>query len=275
MQIQLCEDDGMFHGGIPQIVVLVVKFDDGKTKRIPYPADKTISSLYQDLQAISPRIVNEPLLQLDIPEWKEVQEVSKPSIIPKNATSGQIKPIPIAIDRSNVIEKEDIVTMVKKYERKDTFSGTESPLMIGMDYRVLKVIGPTVPTRDGKGVKKIIEGFEVIDDTAPTPERMIVLPDEVVLKNKRLSPIVEKVMSVEEILHCPHCDASNSLALAGDDFKGVCSGCGLDIVISRVIKKCETVSCKKEGISVSCFDVGGKYEGHCGTCGSVIEVPYA
>ncbi len=51
MQIQLCEDDGIFHDGVPTMVVLLVKFDDGKVKRIPYPAEKSISALYQDLNS--------------------------------------------------------------------------------------------------------------------------------------------------------------------------------------------------------------------------------
>ena len=60
MQISLQEDDSMFHGGTPQLVVLVVKFDNGNTKRIPYEACKTIASLYQDLYAIAPQVAGQP-----------------------------------------------------------------------------------------------------------------------------------------------------------------------------------------------------------------------
>lgn len=278
MQIQLCEDDSLFHGGVPQLVVLVVKFDDGKTKRIPYEACKTIAALYQDLYAIAPQVAN--ALQSDL-HVQSIEEVPKIAIAFSSPTVVNKKAITASVDKSNIIEKEDIVTMVKLHARDTTYNGTMSPLMVGMDYRVIKVIGPTIPTHDGKGVRKIIEGFEVIDDHAPTPERMIVYPDEVVLKSKRLSEIVEVIHKIEEILPCPHCSTKNSLALEGSDFKGVChglgkeTGCGVEISIARIITKCLTPSCKKENIEVSCFDVGGKYEGTCGKCSSRLEVPYA
>ena len=68
MQITLCEDDSLFFDGIPQNVVIVVKFDDGKTRRFPYSAEKSISALYQDLKSIIPQVsqAKEPsLLDLD------------------------------------------------------------------------------------------------------------------------------------------------------------------------------------------------------------------
>lgn len=270
MQIQLCEDDGLFHGGVPQIVVLMVKFDDGKTKRIPYPADKTISALYQDLNAIAPVVAESvPEIIEDIVIMGGLEGKPKKHIATFTNRPVEEKTL---VGKSNTIEKEDIVTIVKLHERKDNFSGTESPLMIGMDYRVIKVMGPTIPTPDGKGVKKVVQGYEIIDDTAPTPERMIVYPDEVQLKNKRLSQVIKKVQAIEEMLPCPSCRTMNSLTLDGTDFKGNCEACGVDIDIGRMIKKCPSVGCGQE---VSCFDVGGKYEGLCGKCKSNIEVPYA
>jgi hypothetical protein len=268
MQIQLCEDDGLFHDGVPQIVILVVKFDDGKTKRIPYPADKTISALYQDLNAIAPQVAEAPPEVIeDIVVMGGMADKPKEHI----ATFTN-RPQPKAQeDLSNVICKEDIVTLIKLNPREFQ-SGTVSPLIVGMDYRVLKVIGPTIPTPDGKGIKKIIQGFEVIDDRAPTPERMVVTPDEVQLKSKRLSQVIKKTQSVEEMLPCPDCRTLNALTLVGTDFKGTCEACGKDIDIGRVIKKCSSVGCGQE---VSCFDVGGKYEGLCGKCKAKIEVAYA
>ena len=274
MQIQLCEDDGDFHdAGIPQLVVLVVKFDNGKTKRIPYPAEKSIASLYQDLKSIEPQYEYKPSEDLVFHEASTPINLETPkgnlipiTLLPKDRPG--IKP---QEDLSNVICKEDIVTLIKLNPREFQ-SGTVSPLIVGMDYRVLKVIGPTIPTPDGKGIKKIIQGFEVIDDSAPTPERMVVTPDEVQLKSKRLSQVIKKVQVVEEMLPCPDCRTLNALTLVGTDFKGTCEACGVMIDIGRVVKKCPSVGCGKE---VSCFDVGGKYEGLCGKCKAKIEVAYA
>ncbi len=268
MQIQLCEDDSLFHGGTPQLVVLVVKFDDGKTKRIPYEACKTIAALYQDLYAIAPQVAEASQMAV---EDLSVEDEGKTKLTPQslikqppNANKRQST----AIDRSNIIEKEDIVTMVKLHERDTTFSGTVSPLMVGMDYRVIEVFGPFHPVTQ----KRLPSGYDVIDDTAPTPERMRVFPDEVVLKSKRLSKVVEVIHKIEEILPCPACQVNNPLTLNKDEFTGTCQACGQDIVIARIIKKCNTTGC---GQDVSCFDVGEKYEGKCGKCNSKIEVPYA
>ena len=273
MQISLQEDDSMFHGGTPQLVVLVVKFDNGNTKRIPYEACKTIASLYQDLYAIAPQVADSVQSVTDwIEAVKEINPTTEMIDIKKVKESLESRRMmPSKEDKFNTIEKEDIVTLIKLNPREFQ-SGTVSPLIVGMDYRVLKVIGPTIPTPDGKGIKKIIQGFEVIDDTAPTPERMVVTPDEVQLKSKRLSKVIKKVQAVEEMLPCPDCRTLNALTLVGTDFKGTCEACGKDIDIGRVIKKCPSVGCGQE---VSCFDVGGKYEGLCGKCKAKIEVAYA
>lgn len=274
MQIQLCEDDGLFHeGGVPTMVIIMVKFDDGKTKRFPYPADKPISALYQDLNHIAP-IVSQSPLELIIADFKDEREQALKEALPfiKAKAEATVAKIKENIDRSNIIEKEDIITLVKLNPRDTVFSGTISPLIIGMDYRVIAVLGPKIPTPDGKGIRQVIQGFEIIDDHAATPERMIVTPDEVQLKNKRLSKIIEKVSTVEEIIACPDCQVKNSLTLKGTDFVGVCEACGVDITITRTIRKCLTPKCGKE---VSCFDVGGKFEGQCGECNAKIEVPYA
>ncbi len=273
MQIQLCEDDGLFHeGGIPTMVVLVVKFDDGKTRRIPYPADKSIAALYHDLNYIAPKVAEAPQQEfISLPEI-ESTVYSRPSTDKEVFESLKNPPKKNWEDKSNIIEKEDIVTLVKLNPRTDTYSGTESPLMVGMDYRIIAVMGPKIPTSDGKGIQTIVKGYEVIDDHAATPERMVVTPDEVQLKSKRLSKVITKVSRVEEILPCPSCQKTNSLLLEVDEFKGTCEACNQDIVIARIIRKCETAKC---GHNVSCFDVGGKYEGTCGQCKAKIEVPYA
>lgn len=234
MQIQLCEDDGLFHDGIPEIVILLVKFDDGKTKRIPYPADKTISALYQDLAAIA------PMVQVSSAEALAFETVQDAPQV-KNVVSGPLKPpskpIPQAVDKSNIIEKEDIVTLVKLHERDTTYSGTVSPLVVGMDYRVIEIFGPFHPVTQ----KRIVQGYDVLDDSAPTPERMRVYPDEVDLKHKRTSEIVPVIHVTEEILPCPSCQAKNSLVLESDTFKGQCDHCGVEIGIARIVKDRKSV----------------------------------
>lgn len=267
MQISLQEDDGIFHDGVPQIVVLVVKFDDGKVKRIPYPAEKTIAALYQDLAAIAPQVAAAPQAVIDAPgSLEEVHVRAAAAVKEANAPP---KPL---VDKSRVIEKEDIVTMSMMHERD---KGSTCLLVVGMDYRVIEVIGPRVTLPGRNDITQLIQGYDVIDDTAATPERMRVFPDEITLKSKRISEIIPKASQVEEILPCPACQAKNSLVLEGSEFKGKCASCQADITIARVIAKCMTATCKKDDVNVSCFDVGGKYEGICGTCHSKIEVPYA
>lgn len=151
MQISLQEDDSLFHGGTPQLVVLVVKFDNGNTKRIPYEACKTIASLYQDLYAIAPQ-VNESKVMENIgggfSGFEDGQGNIQENLIPKvmkNFAEAKAKATIQAhkeiIDKSFTIEKEDIVTLIKLNPREFQ-SGTVSPLIVGMDYRVLKLKEP-------------------------------------------------------------------------------------------------------------------------------------
>lgn len=277
MQIQLCEDDGLFHDGIPTLVVLVIKFDDGKTKRIPYPADRTISALYEDLNSIAPQVAELPQEPINDFEktYRETVNVLANRIQRNEALEANKNNS--KIDKSNIIEKEDIVTMVKMHERD---KGATCDLIVGNDYRVMECIGPRVTLPGRNDITQMIEGYDVIDDHAPIQRRLRVFPDEIVLKSKRLSKIIEKVIAVEEILPCPYCQKSLSLVLEGTDFVGNCENCkdikqtkeDVEIRIARIIKKCLTAKCGQE---VSCFDVGGKYQGACIKCKANVEVPYA
>ena len=49
MRIELCEDNGILNGGKPTLVIVLI---DGK-QRIPYPAEKTIQELYEDVRVLS------------------------------------------------------------------------------------------------------------------------------------------------------------------------------------------------------------------------------
>lgn len=268
MQITLCEDDSMFHDGVPTLVVLFIKFDDGKQKRIPYPADRTISALYQDLQSIAPQVATLPQQEIENPELKNLLEIVLSNKI--NST-GVLAAIP-RVDKSNIIEKEDIVTLIKLDEGRN--KDATCLLVVGQEYRVISVAADRVTLPGNDFISTVVRGYDVVDDKADRQERTRVYPNEVALARKRTTPIIAKISSVEEILNCPSCNVPNALILDGAEFKGVCTACEQEINISRIIKKCQTDSCRKEGKDVSCFDVDGKYKGKCNKCQSSIEVPY-
>lgn len=270
MQITLCEDDGIFFDGVPRNVVIVVKFDDGKQVRLPYSADKTLSALYSDLNAIAPKVKQEGVfIPKDILSLADQFTAPKPKEVPRAEAVIERAPAS-AIDKSKIIEKEDIVTLIRLDEGRN--KDATCLLVVGNEYRVIEVksTGVTMPGRDD--ITRVVQGYDVVDDHADRQERTRVYPHEVELKEKRRSPIINLVRKVEEILPCPSCNAPNALALEGSDFKGICSECKQEISIARVIVKCKTEKCGKD---VACYDVGVLYSGKCNTCLSNIEVPYA
>lgn len=277
MQITLCEDDGIFHGGIPSLVVLQIKFDDGKIKRIPYPADKSIAALYEDLNAIAPKVSEAPQEDVFTFPSKDMCDFVTKGEIKNNPDMTRVElrasDIPkVQEDRSRIIEKEDFVRIIRIDENRD--KEHSFLLTLGQEVRVIKVISTmlTMPGQDN--ITKIVQGYDVVDDNAGRPERTRLFPHEVELSRKRTTPIIKKESKIEEIRPCPDCQVPNSLVLEGSDFKGVCVACQNDICIARIIRKCQTDKCQKEGVSVSCFDVGGKFQGTCNSCGSSVEVPY-
>lgn len=265
MQIILCEDDSMFHGGVPTLVVIMVTFDNGKTKRLPYPADRTISALYEDLKAIADQVHDGSVVtpQEDIDPFKDSHRVSvKPTL--KN------KPSIPKVDKSNVIEKEDFVTLVRLDEGRSKDASCD--LVLGGEYRVIKVYQTGITKPGDNHITHIANGYDVVDDSSPRPERTRVFPHEVTLVRKRNPPLEKEVGKFEEILHCPLCDAMNACVLEGDRFKAICESCQNDIDIQRIIKPCPSEKCKND---VSLFDVGDKFKGVCNKCKSVAEVEYA
>lgn len=269
MQIMLCEDDSMFHNGVPTLVVLLVKFDDGKQKRIPYPADRTIAALYQDLVSIAPQVAQDAQQSTFFSE-EDIAVRELKTLIPEVKLKVAANHINATLVNSSIIEKEDIVTLVRLDENRDKRASCD--LVIGQEYRVISVIstGVTMPGQDQ--ITKIAQGYDVVNDKGDRPERTRVFPHEVALLRKRTSPVINKELIMSEILDCPHCTASNALGLNGSAFEGVCDQCREPIHIERIIKKCLSDKCSND---VSCFDVGGKYAGKCNRCCAVLEVPYA
>lgn len=275
MQITLCEDDGIFHHGIPTMVVLVVKFDDGKQKRIPYAADRSIATLYEDLNSISSKVTGVSIN--DVEELENLnhkpitlEDISRIPVEVERLSKNKPSRLLASIDKSNIIEKEDIVTLINLDEGRN--KDATCSLIVGQELRVIGVIstGVTLPGTDE--ITKIVQGYDVVNDKGDRPERTRVFPNEVALLRKRTAPVIVKNNAISEILNCTHCNAPNALVLDGDCYKGECTDCHLDISISRVIKVCRTDKC---GNDVSCFDVGGKYKGKCNKCQSIVEVPYA
>lgn len=254
-EIVLCEHDGIFFDGVPRNVVLIVTFFNGSKIRVPYSADKPISALYEDLNAISP--AKDQTILTD-----KFNDIVKESGIFDTPVK-TLKPQFDAVDKSFIIEKEDIVKLIMLDPGRNK------------DATCLLVLGQELRVQTIRKSNNMVTSYEVVDDHSPRPERTTVFPQEVILLRKRTPPSTVLELKIEEILPCPSCTANNALVLEGSEFKGVCANCQQDIVIARIFKKCTTKSCVKSGQEVSCFDVGGKYEGKCNKCGVHVEVPYA
>lgn len=273
MQILLCEDDGIFFEGVPRNVILLVKFDDGKQIRVPYSAEKSISAMYEDLNRIYPFATRNYVKEDESKPLEFEEQIKLIQEIP-NKVEELTKDIPSRLfqsvkeDKAGVIEKEDIVTLVKLESRGE---GASCDLMLGHEYRIISIVqsGVTLPGSDK--ITQVVHGYDVVNDNGDRPERTRVFPHEVALKRKRIPPPVAVKPKVEEILRCPMCDALNALVLEGSNFEGTCQGCSNPISIGRIIKKCQTDKCHND---VSCFDVGGKYQGTCNKCKALIEVSY-
>lgn len=258
-KIILCEHDGVFFGGIPRNVVMMVTFFNGSEIRVPYAADKPISALYEDLNAIAPE-EGSPIEVLSTGEVKSEKHVSSAPLAKAIATA---KVIHDTIDKSYTIEKEDIVKLIMLDPGRN--KDQTCLLVVGQELRVITI----------RKSNNIVTSYEVVDDLCPRPERTTVYPQEVVLLRKRTPKEAILELKIEEIIPCPHCNVPNPLFLDGSEFKGICSECKQDIVVARIIKKCQTSTCAKDSQEVSCLDVGGKYEGQCNKCGVIVEVPYA
>lgn len=257
MQITLGEDDAILNNGIPKNVVLMVTFDDGKQIRIPYGAEKTIVEMYKQLttlQPISKAAQNIQPIDHLIPKFIPVETV----VASENK---------ILIDKSNIIEREDIVTLVKVLPRGEGESVEH--LILGQEYRVIKIYSSGVAGLPGtEGIQKVVHGYDIVNDKSPRPERIRVFPSEVAFCRKRKSPIPKVVGVIEEILACPNCKEMNACALDGDIYKGTCAQCKSPYQIERIIEKCPKSTC---GNDVALFQTGDTYRGKCNKCGTIVE----
>lgn len=263
MQITLMEDDGIFFGGIPRNVILMVKFDDGKQIRVPYSAEKSISSLYEDLQSISPKEINLAPFNTLEEQHEFIQQI--PKEVEKLA-----KDIPSRLNKSNVIEKEDFVTLVRLDEGRNKDASCD--LKVGREYRVIKVISTGVVLGGENTITQEAQGYDVVDDKSDRPERTRVFPHEVMLSRKRNAPPPKVESKMEAILPCTSCNTPTACVLEGENYKGLCEACNIDLVIKRIIQDCKTPKC---GNTVALFDTGTSFKGSCNKCKVSMEVDHA
>lgn len=261
MQITLGEDDSIFNAGVPKTVVISVVFDDGRKLRVPYDAGKTIADLYKQLSAVS-------AIKTVLPTMAAPIEEIAPAATGQPAAPRIPTPTP-TVDKSNVIEREDIVTLVKALPRGE--GETTDHLIIGHEYRVLSVHSSGVTLPGTSTITKIVHSYDIINDTAPRPERIRVHPSEVQLLRKRKPPVPKVAGKIEEILACPNCQALNACYLEDQVFKGQCTSCKGDYVIERVIEKCPTDKC---GNDVSLFLYNNVFQGKCNKCQCLLEAEH-
>ena len=146
MKIELAEDNGFLNNGVPSLVVLVVTTDDGKQRRIPYQADRTIQQLYEDV-----RKMNAVNVDLSVSLWDGPERRIEKSVI------------------SNDIDREDIVKCLR------TVKDIDGRVLLEKDkeYKVQEIV-----KRNGKLV-----GYELIDKSEKGL-RYPCLYDDVVLIKK-------------------------------------------------------------------------------------------
>lgn len=208
MKIELCEDNGFMNDGQPTLVVLVVTRDDGKQVRIPYEAGKTIQQLYIDVQKVN---VTKEDIKTVYPENFPLQEPES------NFKKLVVRPPPYE-DRSNQIEREDVIKCIKLHPREDD----SNDLAVGKEYRIIDIA-----KKNG-----VLSYYEVLDDASDTKIRITMLPDEVELVKKFVRPPPRKQV-YEDFGPCPACGAKNSLELKNDMYVGTCTLCGTAIEQKR------------------------------------------
>ena len=194
MEIRISEDNGFLFGGVPTLVVVSVCFDNGKQVRFPYQAEKAISALYKDLARVNVDEVKASPAELVM--RPELQSPMKMVFSPKMDLADPVLP---DVGKPNEIEREDIVTCVKVEDRGQ---GATVDLHVGGIYRVIKVHAKDLSM--GEGIRHIIDGYDVVDDNAPTQFRTYVYAHEVALHQKHKAR-PKKFLTKEVDLKCSKC----------------------------------------------------------------------
>ena len=209
MKIFLGESDSFLHGGEAEMVIIHVELDSGKKVQFPFVAKQPISEIYKAVAKITDEKIVVPLVVRE-------EVISHPTAVEVPLASAAV---PSTDDGQ--IGREDLVRCIKVEPR-----AKDSPIdiVVGNIYRVLKVHGPIL-TIDGKP-KKIIDGFDVIDDSSDTPRRIFAAPSEMEFYQKRKPAPPKVIGKFESTFLCPHCMAM-MVATKEDDGKyhGKCMSC--------------------------------------------------
>ena len=154
MKIYLGESDSFLHDGEAEMVIIHVELDSGKKVQFPFVDKKPISEIYKAVAKITDEKIVVPSPSNASPEVRT--GLSPAAVVPLASAA-----VPSA--DNGQIGREDLVRCIKVEPR-----AKDSPIdiVVGNIYRVLKVHGPIL-TIDGKP-KKIIDGFDVIDDSSDT-----------------------------------------------------------------------------------------------------------
>jgi hypothetical protein len=207
-----------------KMIIVAVTMDDGKFIRFPYSAERTFSDLIFDIDAkitcagfgVRPNLRYENVVPSPSNASTEVRSGLSAAAEVSLSSSVAVPPV-----EDNQIRKEDLVRCIKVEPR-----AKDAPIdiAVGNIYRVLKVHGPVL-TIDGK-LKKIIDGFDIIDDKSETPRRIFAAPSEMEFYQKRKPAPVKVIGKFESIFLCPYCFIM-MVATKEDDGKyhGKCMSC--------------------------------------------------
>jgi hypothetical protein len=195
-----------------KMIIVAVTMDDGKFIRFPYSAERTFSDLIFDIDAkitcagfgVRPNLA----VREEVISHPATAVVPLATVVVPSTDNGQIN-------------REDLVRCIKVEPR-----AKDAPIdiVVGNIYRVLKVHGPVL-TIDGKP-KKIIDGFDVIDDSSETPRRIFAAPSEMEFYQKRKPAPAKVIGKFESTFLCPYCFIM-MVATKEDDGKyhGKCMSC--------------------------------------------------
>jgi hypothetical protein len=211
MEIRLGESDAFLRkDGRALMIIVHITLDSGKKIQFPYEANLKISDLYESLKNITDEKIVVPLATVPL------VSVATPAAEVSLSSSVAVPPV-----EDNQISREDLVRCIKVEPR-----AKDAPIdiAVGNIYRVLKVHGPVL-TIDGK-LKKIIDGFDIIDDKSETPRRIFAAPSEMEFYQKRKPAPVKVIGKFESTFLCPHCFIL-MVAVKEDDGKyhGKCMSC--------------------------------------------------
>lgn len=218
MRIEIIADNGFINNAVHEsktgdatLVIVQVTLEDGKSKLIPYEANKPICQLINDIKksininmnvCVNPEIV----LTVQTPLEKYIEKRDK-------------------IILNAFIEREDLVKCVKVITREVGMDIDNSPSK-GKIYRVIDI---------HKAGGEVI-GYDVIDDVSGNKVRMPVFKDEVELHQKFVKPPPRiEVFSVTKLCQCGEISAL-PLNEAGDMYAGKCVKCGSDLVEARIMQ---------------------------------------